>query len=51
MSKNRTRGKPKKKANKVRDSNILAKMGADIDFMLKKGVQYLSKNKKKLITV
>lgn len=49
MSKNRTRGKPKKKANKVRDSNILAKMGADIDFMLKKGLQYLSKNKKKLI--
>lgn len=49
MSKNRTRGKPKKKANKVRDSNILAKIGTDIDILIKKGLQYLSKNKMKLI--
>ncbi|MBR3634690.1 MAG: type IV secretory system conjugative DNA transfer family protein [Lachnospiraceae bacterium] len=49
MTKNRIRGKPKKKTNRVRDSDILKKINKDIEELTDKGVKYLKENKKKLI--
>ncbi len=49
MAKNRIRGKPKRKTNRVRDSDIEKKIKKDIESLMKKGIKYIDKNKKKLI--
>lgn len=49
MTKNKIRGKPVRKTNRVRDSDITKKIKKDIDGLIKKGIDYADKNKKKLI--
>jgi type IV secretion system protein VirD4 len=49
MAKNRIRGKPKRRSNRVRDSDILRKMSKDIDNLADKGIRYLKSNRTKLI--
>ncbi len=49
MAKNRIRGKPKRRSNRVRDSDILRKMSKDIDDLADKGIRYLKSNRTKLI--
>jgi len=49
MTKNKIRGAPKKKSNRVRDSDISKQVKADIKNLIKKVVNYISSNKIKLI--
>ena len=49
MSKNRIRGKPKKKTNRARDQDIAGKIKNDIGKLKEKGVRYLRDNRKRLI--
>jgi len=50
VAKNKTRGTPKKKTNQIRDSGIVTNIKKDVEQLLKSGISYISKNKRKLIT-
>ena len=49
MTKNKIRGKPKKKTNRPRDSDIIKKIKKYADNLIKKGIKYISQHKKQLI--
>jgi len=49
MAKNKTRGKPKKKSNRVRDSDLTKQLKKDINGLIDKGKRYLKNSKKQLI--
>ena len=49
MAKNKIRGKPKKRSNRVRDSDILNKISKDINNLTEKLISYLRLNRTKLI--
>ncbi len=49
MAKNRIRGKPNKRTNRARDSDMTKKIENDIDKLIDKSIRYVSLNKKQLI--
>lgn len=49
MSKNKTRGRPQKKSNRVRDADIKGKAGKKSIELISKAKKYLLKNKKKIL--
>ena len=49
MSKNKTRGQPSKRTNRIRDADMFEKVGNDINTIFRRWVKKLSNNKKAIL--